>query len=99
MDPAHTGWLPMSPVEFWASRRVWSKANECSIDRVFDPVLSKKILLVENQVEHDYCWAMQLVMGDEVRIELWDRELTVAEYCQRFSWVFTTWDPSDRNRI
>lgn len=91
----------MSPVEFW-----WSKlgvyGEQVEVDKAFSQPYSfpkrKTVILVESQDEYDYCWAMQMIMGTEVDIII-APGATPQEYYPPFSWVFTTWDPSDRNRI
>jgi len=89
----------MSPVHFWLRRMGWA-TEEVDIERVFDAIVptNKKVLLVESQEEYDYCWAMQMMMGSEIQIII-DKGASPSEYVDRFSRVFTTWNPSDRNRI
>lgn len=88
----------MSPVEFWM-RRFAFDTEEVDIEKVFEPIpKGKKVLLVENYDEYNYCWSMQLMCGDEIQIVI-DKGANPSEYLDRFSRVFTTWDPSDRNRI
>lgn len=89
----------MSPVEIWANATFWAKAVEKDFDFVFNQTSNKKVLVVESQDEYDYCWAMQLIYGGEIRIVLHESGLTVQDYLKLFTWVFTTWDPHDRNRI
>ena len=89
----------MSPVEFWGSCSFWGQAKELSIEKVFDTVSKKCVIVTESQDEHDYCWAMQMIMGREIQVVIKDPDLEVGDYLKKFSWVFTTWDPADRNRI
>ena len=86
-------------VDFWLRRMGWA-TEEVEIDRVFEPVPQgkKKVLLVENYDEYNYCWAMQMMFGDEIQIII-DKGANPSEYVDRFSRVFTTWNPNDRNRI
>ncbi|MNF51026.1 hypothetical protein D3C84_323370 [compost metagenome] len=86
-------------VDFWLRRVGWP-VEEVDIEKVFEPVPRgrKKVLLVENQEEHDYCWAMQMMLGSEIEIII-DRGAEVLSYLKDFSRVFTTWNPRDRNRI
>ena len=91
----------MSPVEFW-----WNKlgvyGEPVGIDKAFSQPHSypkrKSVIIVESQDEYDYCWAMQAIMGCEIDIII-DPGALPQSYYPPFSWVFTTWDPSDRNRI
>lgn len=89
----------MSPVDFWASCRHWAKTESVDIERVFTGSSKKRLIVVENQDEYDYCWAMQLMYGQPTKIFINEGGLTVKDYLEAFSWVFTTWDPTDRNRI
>lgn len=89
----------MSPVEFWCTHRYSRIPEEADIEHVYGMPKPSKILLVESQEEYDYCWAMQMVMGAELNIQIMDRDRTPASYLDHFVRVFTTWDPSDRNRI
>ena len=86
-------------VDFWLRRMGWA-TEEVDIERVFDAIVptNKKVLLVASQEEYDYCWSMQMMMGSEIQIII-DRGANPLEYIDRFSRVFTTWNPSDRNRI
>lgn len=89
----------MSPVEIWASANYWNQAVLKDFDFVFAQSSKKRVLVVESQDEYDYCWAMQLIYGGEIKIVIRDGGLEVRDYLKLFTWVFTTWDPADRNRI
>ena len=86
-------------VDFWLRRMGWA-TEEVDIEHVFDAIVptKKKVLLVESQEEYDYCWAMQMMMGSEIQIII-NKGANPSEYLDRFSRVFTTWNPNDRNRI
>lgn len=89
----------MSPIEIWASANYWSQSVPKDFDFVFAQTSKNKVLVVESQDEYDYCWAMQLIYGGEIKIIIRDGGLEVRDYLKLFTWVFTTWDPTDRNRI
>lgn len=76
--------------------------EQVSIDKAFSQPsrypTRKAVILVESQDEYDYCWAMQMIMGCEVEIRL-APGTNPTELLGEFSWVFSTWDPMDRNRI
>lgn len=88
----------MSPVDVWVSTRFFAAAPS-DLESVAQQPSKKKILVVESQAEYDYCWAMQLMVGGEYRIHIRDSGLEAADYLKLFTWVYTTWDPSDPNRI
>lgn len=88
----------MSPVEFWCTTD-WGTPIAVELERVFGTVANKQVIIVESQDEYDYCWSMQLMMGSEINIIIHESGKTVQDYLRDFFWVFTTWDPADRNRI
>lgn len=87
----------MSPVElYWVS-----KFNGVDLvddwDRVF--AHSRNLVVVESQDEYDFIWAMQLVHGGEISIKFHDGS-TMSQYRMSIQGkLYTTWDPTDRNRI
>ena len=88
----------MSPVDIWVSVSYAITSVPKDFDFMFQSGGKKRVLIVESQDEYDYCWAMQLIYGGEITIVI-DRSADLRDYLNLFTWVFTTWDPSDRNRI
>lgn len=60
--------------------------------------LGDKILLVENEAEAELMDAMQLMYGSELIISVYTGD-SLETYLKHFAWVYTSWDPTDRNRI
>lgn len=89
----------MSPVEIWMSATYWNQAKEVEMAKMFEMANKKSLLIVESEDEYNYCWAMQLICGGEIQMILKEDWLNIGDYLKKFSRVFTTWDPSDRNRI
>jgi hypothetical protein len=89
----------MSPVELWANSRWWNQAVLRDFDWLAGISAKQLLIVVESQDEYDYCWAMQLIAGFECKIIIKDDDLHLPDCVKMYSWVITTWDPSDRNRI
>lgn len=56
-------------------------------------------ILVENQDEYDLVFALKLIYGGDPRVFVLEQGKDWMDYLDRFTRVFTTWDPFDRNRI
>lgn len=89
----------MSPVDIWCSPSMSFPGGVSSFELMFANTIKKKVLVVESQDEFDYCWAMQLVVGGEIKIIIREGGLEVRDYLKLFVVVYTTWDPADPNRI
>lgn len=89
----------MSPVEFWAKTRFtsWHRVTweELSLEKRDK---TKHVVLVENQLEEDFVFSLQMILGIELNIRQYDGN-GLENYSSMFQVVYTTWDPSDRNRI
>lgn len=57
-----------------------------------------KVLIVENHAEEEIMEAMQYIYGSELTIAIHDGR-PLDDYLKLFSRVYTSWDPTDRNRI
>lgn len=87
-------------LEFYLRRVGWP-IEQVTEQSMFDCIGGQhgKILLVENEAEAELMDALQLIYGSELLIDIKDPDTTLERYLQLFSWVFTSWDPRDRNRI
>lgn len=68
--------------------------------KIFTGFKTKSIILVESLEEYDLVEALKLIYGGSPEVALFTgTKDDVLSYLDRFSRVFTTWDPFDRNRI
>lgn len=84
-------------LEFFVRRRGWP-ATQVTEESIFQNP-GDKVLLVENQEEEEIMEAMQLMYGAEMPIAIIDPDKSLDYYLKLFAWVYTSWDPQDRNRI
>lgn len=85
-------------VDWWVTSSS-TGTQEIEESVVFSPSGWKRsIVLVESPEELELVEALQLIYGQEVNVHPMPGT-TIQEVLEHYSVVFTTWDPTDRNRI
>lgn len=86
-------------LEFYAKTR-FTKWHQVTWEGLAEADPAKHVVLVETEKEREFVEGLQYMLGCKLVTCLYDEDRRdLSDYLDSFMQVYTTWNPTDRNRI